>query len=92
MPFRFQRRFTIAPGFRVNLGKRGVSLSEGVRGANLTVGTRGIRTSLSLPGTGLGWFTQSRWGRGRRGGVSVFTWLAAAFAFYVLWNMMFGGG
>ena len=51
---------------RVNLGKRGVSVSEGIRGANVTLGTRGVRMSLGLPGTGFGWYTQSRWPRGRR--------------------------
>ena len=66
MPFRFNRRVSIIPGLRFNIGKRGVSLSEGVRGANVTVGTRGIRTSLGIPGTGARWYSQTRWGGGRR--------------------------
>lgn len=44
-----------------NSGKRGVSLTEGIRGANVTLGTRGVRASHGIPGTGFGWFTQSRW-------------------------------
>jgi Protein of unknown function (DUF4236) len=54
MPFRFNRRIAIVPGLRVNLGKRGVSLTEGVPGAHVTLGTRGGRTSLGIPGTGFG--------------------------------------
>ena len=66
MPFRFNRRVNIIPGLRINLGKRGVSLTEGVPGAHVTLGTRGLRTSLGIPGSGLSWFSQTRWPRGRR--------------------------
>ena len=55
MTFRFQRRIRIAPGIRVNLGKRGASLSVGPRGLSTTVGTRGVRRTVSLPGTGMSW-------------------------------------
>jgi hypothetical protein len=33
MPLRFSRRLSIVPGLRVNLSKRGASLSVGHRGA-----------------------------------------------------------
>jgi hypothetical protein len=55
MPFRVNRRLSIVPGLRVNLSKRGASLSVGHRGAWYTVGPRGQRATLSLPGTGLFW-------------------------------------
>lgn len=38
MRFRFRRSIRIAPELRINLGKRGISLSTGVRGASVTVG------------------------------------------------------
>lgn len=53
MGFRFRRSIRILPGLRVNLGKRGASLSVGVRGAHVTVGPTGTRTTVGLPGTGL---------------------------------------
>ena len=53
MGFRFRRSFRLLPGIRVNLGKRGASLSVGVRGAHVTVGPTGTRTTVGLPGSGL---------------------------------------
>ena len=50
---RFRRRVRIAPGARLNLGKRAASLSLGVRGAHVTVGPRGRRVTVGVPGTGL---------------------------------------
>jgi hypothetical protein len=55
MPLRFTRRLSLVPGLRVNLSKRGASLSVGHRGAWYTVGPRGGRATLGLPGTGLFW-------------------------------------
>jgi Protein of unknown function (DUF4236) len=86
---RFNRRIGIGSFGRVNFSKSGVSLSEGVRGAHLTIG-KTPRLTVGIPGSGLSW-TQT-FGRRRRGGVSLVTWALAAFGFYVLWNMMFGGG
>ncbi|MCK5745321.1 MAG: DUF4236 domain-containing protein, partial [Oricola sp.] len=53
MGMRFQRRVTIAPGVRVNLGMRGASLSMGPRGASVSVGRRGVYSNVGIPGTGL---------------------------------------
>lgn len=53
MGFRFRQSIRIAPGLRINFGKRGVSLSAGVRGASVTVGPRGTYTNVGIPGTGL---------------------------------------
>jgi hypothetical protein len=55
MPLRFTRRLSLIPGLRVNLSKRGASLSVGHRGAWYTVGPRCQRATLGLPGTGLFW-------------------------------------
>ena len=58
MPLRFSRRFSLVPGLRVNMSKRGASLSVGHRGAWYTVGPRGQRATLGLPGTGIFWTQQ----------------------------------
>jgi hypothetical protein len=47
MPLRLARRFSLIPGLRVNLSKRGASLSAGHRGAWYTVGPRGGRARLA---------------------------------------------
>ena len=53
MALRFRRTVSIFPCVRLNLGKRGVSLSAGVRGANLTLGRKGLYANAGIPGTGL---------------------------------------
>ena len=63
MGFRLSRRFRIAPGIRVNLGKSGLSLSGGVRGARVTVGRRGVRGTVGAPGTGIS-YTETSGGGG----------------------------
>ncbi|SOB74724.1 Protein of unknown function [Marinobacter sp. LV10R510-11A] len=52
MAFRFRRTVSIFPGFRLNLGKRGVSVSAGMRGANVTLGRNGLYGNAGIPGTG----------------------------------------
>lgn len=54
MGFGFRKSFKIAPGVRLNVGKKGVSsVSLGGKGARVNVGKKGTRTTLSAPGTGL---------------------------------------
>jgi hypothetical protein len=53
MALRFFHRIRIAPGFTLNLTKRGASVSVGRRGAHLTIGTSGVRETVGLPGTGI---------------------------------------
>lgn len=61
---RFFRRVQIAPGVRLNLGKRGASLSLGVRGAHVTLGRNGIRKTVGLPGTGVFYTSPQGWHSG----------------------------
>jgi hypothetical protein len=63
MGWRFQKRRTIAPGVRLNVGKRNASVSVGPRGAKLNVGPRGLGATLTLLGTGLSYI----WRKNRRG-------------------------
>ncbi|MCE5202784.1 MAG: DUF4236 domain-containing protein [Coriobacteriales bacterium] len=53
MAIRFRRTVKLAPGVRLNLGKRGVSVRVGGRGLGVTTGTSGTRVSAGIPGTGL---------------------------------------
>ena len=62
MGFRFYRRIRVAPGFRVNLSKSGLSVSAGGRGHWLTFGPGGNRATVGLPGTGLS-YTENLGGR-----------------------------
>lgn len=54
MGLRFHKSFKIAPGLKLNLNKKSISLTGGVRGAHYTVSSSGKRTaSVGIPGTGL---------------------------------------
>jgi hypothetical protein len=66
--FRFQRRFKVLPGLRLNASKSGVSTSVGTKGAWFTFGPRGTRSTVGLPGTGLSYTGEQRTGRLSRGG------------------------
>ena len=54
MGFRFRKSIKIAPGVRVNIGKKSTSISFGGKGARYTVSSTGRKTaSMGIPGTGL---------------------------------------
>lgn len=53
MALRFRRSIKLAPGVRLNLGKKSASVRVGPRGAGITAGSAGKRISGGLPGTGL---------------------------------------
>ena len=57
MSLRFRQTFTLFPGVRLNIGKRGISASIGVPGATVNVGQKGIRATVGLPGSGLSYTT-----------------------------------
>lgn len=65
---RFQKRIKIAPGIRINLGKKGGSLSLGARGASVNIGRRGVFQNIGIPGTGISFRNKissgSSWSRG----------------------------
>ena len=58
MGFRFQKRFSILPGVRINLSKSGASASVGSRGADVNIGPRGVSANAGIPGTGLSYRTK----------------------------------
>ena len=53
MTLRFRQTFTLFPGVRINVGKRGISTSIGVPGATVNIGRQGVRATVGAPGTGI---------------------------------------
>ena len=54
MGFRFRKSVKIAPGVRLNIGKKSVGISAGVKDARVSVNSSGRKTTtVGLPGTGL---------------------------------------
>lgn len=53
MGLRFRQSFTLFPGVRLNVSKRGMSTSFGVPGATLNLSARGVRGTIGIPGSGL---------------------------------------
>lgn len=93
MGFRFRRSIRLLPGLRLNLGKRGVSVSAGIRGAHITVGQEGTRTTVGIPGTGVSYTDFQRHGANQdspsapaeqpvQGGVSVLLLLVLVVALF----------
>lgn len=75
MGFRFRMSKRIAPGVRLNVGKKSGSISLGGRGARLTAGTRGTRATVGIPGSGLSYtakvgHTQKKRSPGKKAGPS----------------------
>jgi hypothetical protein len=61
MGWRFRRSFKLAPGVRLNVGKRSAGVSVGPRGAKVSANTRNeVRRTVRIPGTGLSHTTQTR--------------------------------
>ena len=59
MGFRFRKSVKVAPGVKINLSKSGGSLSLGGRGATVNLSSRGVRSTYSIPGTGISYATQT---------------------------------
>ncbi len=53
MGIRFNKRITIAPGVRLNIGKNGVSTSYRFGNTTMTTGKNGTYMSTNIPGTGV---------------------------------------
>jgi hypothetical protein len=61
---RFQKRWRILPGLKINLSKSGASATLGPRGAGVNIGKDGITTNAGIPGTGLSYRQKLGGGRG----------------------------
>jgi len=58
MGLRFRKSVKIAPGVRMNIGKKGVSMSFGGKGLRVNTSSRGVSVSSSIPGTGISYRKQ----------------------------------
>ena len=66
MGFRFRKSFKIAPGVKVNFGKKGVGTSLGGKGFRVSINSSGRRTTtVGIPGTGIS-YSSSKGGKKRR--------------------------
>ena len=66
MGFRFRKSFKIAPGVRVNVGKKSIGISAGVKGARVSVNSKGrVTKTVGIPGTGLSYTDTSTIGKGK---------------------------
>lgn len=58
MGFRVRKSFKIAPGVRVNVGKKSAGVSFGTKGARVSVNSRtGARATVGIPGSGISYTT-----------------------------------
>ena len=72
MGLKFRKSIKIAPGVRMNFGKKGVGMSFGGKGARYSISSTGRRTTtVGIPGTGLSYSHSSGGGKkaatGRKG-------------------------
>lgn len=69
MGFRFRKSIKIAPGVRLNLGKKSIGISAGVKGARVSVNSSGrVTKSVGIPGTGISYVKTSKIGGSGSGG------------------------
>lgn len=61
MGFRMRKSFKIAPGVRVNVGKKSAGISVGCKGLRYSVNSRaGSRVTVGVPGTGMSYTSSTR--------------------------------
>lgn len=60
MGLRFRWRATILPGVRLNLSRRGSSMSIGSAPLTTNLSRRGVQTTVSAPGTGVSYVSRRR--------------------------------
>jgi Protein of unknown function (DUF4236) len=75
MAFLFRKRIKILPGIWFNLSKRGISTSIGGKGLTLNIKDDKVRTTASIPGTGLSYRTTSTSTPSTRAGIPAWVWV-----------------
>ena len=67
MGLRFRKSFKVAPGVKINVGKKSVGLSVGGKGGRVTVNSSGRLTkSASIPGTGISYVETEKIGKSKQ--------------------------
>ncbi len=96
MGFNFRRSIKIAPGVKVNVGKKGASVSVGKRGATVNISKRGVRSTVGIPGTGLSYtHNHSRTQKTEVGEVKQYSkseYIVASVLFLVIAAIVFAAG
>lgn len=90
MAIRFRKSFKLAPGLRLNIGKKGASVRVGPKGAGYTVGTSGQRVSASIPGTGVGFSSRigKRKSDNQNTDTSMSSWVAGLVGFVLIFAFL----
>jgi Protein of unknown function (DUF4236) len=89
MGFLFRKRIKILPGLWFNLSKRGVSTSIGGKGLTVNIKEGKVRTTASLPGTGLSYRTTSTSTPSTRAGISGWVWVLIVAFIVVMFVVVF---
>lgn len=86
MAIRFRKSFKLAPGLRLNIGKKGASVRVGPKGAGYTVGASGQRVSASIPGTGVGFSSKvgNRKSNNQNSNPSMSSWVTGLVGFVLI--------
>jgi hypothetical protein len=58
MPFRFRKTIRLLPWLRINISKKGASVSAGKPGASVNVSEKGVKGTVGVPGTGVSYSEQ----------------------------------
>lgn len=66
MGLRFRKSIKLGKGVRMNISKSGVGLSGGIKGFRVGAGPKGIRTTASIPGTGISYVKERSLKKGSR--------------------------
>ena len=53
MGYKYRKRVTLFPGFKINISKSGMSATIGMKGLSVNVGQRGTYLNTGIPGTGI---------------------------------------
>lgn len=79
MAFLFRKRIKILPGIWLNLSKGGISTSFGGKGITVNIKDDKVKTTASIPGTGLSYRTTSTSTQEdaaiKRAGISGWVWV-----------------
>lgn len=60
---RLHKSVRLFPGLRLNFSRSGVSVSAGGSPATVNVSNKGVRTTVTVPGTGVSVVDQRKWGK-----------------------------
>lgn len=90
MAIRFRKTIKLAPGLKLNIGKKSASVRMGGKNLGYTVGTKGRTTSASIPGTGLGVTSRTNTGGADINWFVVIGWLAGALLIVLVLATLFG--